>query len=221
MRYKVVIFDWDGTLMDSTPKIVACMQQAARNTGESVPEADAVKQIIGLSLAKAVEVLFGIQDRGRIEALVEQYKTVFIHHDQTPSPMFDGAQALLSKLREKGHALAVATGKARRGLERAWSQTDTRDYFIASRCADEAESKPHPDMLEQLLAHFGVSVSEAVMVGDTSHDMGMAEAIGMDRIAMTHGAHSLQQLIRFSPVAICDDLQSLGDFLINLPEVQN
>ncbi len=150
-KYKLVIFDWDGTLMDSAAKIVSCMQHAAQQCDMPIPTYEEVGHIIGISLKPAIKQLFNIDDDELAERLVAAYKEAFVTRDTTPCPLFDGVERLLSNLKETGCTLAVATGKARRGLDRAWAQTGTGRFFSASRTADEAESKPSPDMLLQLL----------------------------------------------------------------------
>ncbi len=213
-RYKVVIFDWDGTLMDSAAKIINCMQTAAAHCDMPIPSADEVGHIIGISLKPAIKQLFGISDDGLAERLVLAYKEAFLAKDTTPCPLFDGVEAMLANLTELGCTLAVATGKARRGLDRAWKQTNTGHYFTASRTADEAESKPSPDMLLQLLAELGVSAGDAVMIGDTTYDMQMAKAIGMDRIGVSYGVHAQVHLEALHPKTIVHSITELEAALL-------
>ena len=212
--YKLIIFDWDGTLMDSVAKIVECMQQAAVECDMQVPSAEQVGNIIGISLHPAVAQLFGIEDSEQIEAIVTAYKQAYIAKDQNPCPMFAGATGLLNALHTNGQQLAVATGKARRGLNRAWEHTATGDYFVASRTACEAQSKPSSDMLEQLLAETGFGVHEAVMIGDTVYDMQMAQQLGMDRIGVTYGVHDAERLQAHLPVAVVDSVPELQHYLM-------
>ncbi len=176
-KYKLVIFDWDGTLMDSAAKIVSCMQHAAQQCDVPIPTYEEVGHIIGISLKPAIKQLFNIEDDELAERLVAAYKEAFVTRDTTPCPLFDGVERLLSNLKETGCTLAVATGKARRGLDRAWAQTGTGRFFSASRTADEAESKPSPDMLLQLLDELSVKIEDAVMIGDTTYDMQMAKTM--------------------------------------------
>jgi phosphoglycolate phosphatase len=203
IRYQCIIFDWDGTVMDSANKIVNTMQIAARMSNITVPSYAEVAHIIGISLKPAIAQLFGLVDEAKIDEITANYKTAFIEHDQTPCPLFAGAQELLSHLHPHTR-LAVATGKARRGLQRAWDNSATGHYFIDSCCADEAKSKPHPDMLEQILARQGLSAKQCLMVGDTSYDMQMAKAIGMDRIGVNYGVHSVEQIQVHQPLAIIE-----------------
>ena len=188
--------------MDSAAKIVNCMQLAARQCEVAIPPAEAVGGIIGISLRPAIQKLFNITDEALTDRLFEAYKNAFIEQDQTPSPMFNGTEQMLTSLKNSGRTLAVATGKARRGLDRAWKNTDTGHYFSFSRCADDAESKPSPDMILQLLAEAGVDKSDAVMIGDTTFDMQMAQDAGIARIGVSYGVHAQVHLERFAPLAI-------------------
>ncbi|MBU2976708.1 HAD-IA family hydrolase [Alteromonas sp. C1M14] len=218
--YKFVIFDWDGTLMDSAAKIAHCMQLAAKRCDVGVPTFEQVGQIIGISLRPAIQTLFQITDDTLTDKLVEAYKTVFLQQDQTPSPLFPGVHDLLTALGDDNRILAVATGKARRGLERAWDNTQTRAYFTYSRTADDAESKPSPDMILQLLAEAKVSPEEAVMVGDTTFDMQMARDAGIDRIGVSYGVHGQVHLERFAPVALVHSVYELERFLLGAASSQ-
>ncbi|MEQ3640089.1 MAG: HAD-IA family hydrolase [Alteromonas sp.] len=213
-RYKLVIFDWDGTVMDSADKIVNCMQIAAKQCSMPIPSRDEVGHIIGISLKPAIKQLFGIDDDALAEQLVLAYKEAFVAKDTTPCPLFDGAEALFNALKESGCTLAVATGKARRGLDRAWKQTDTGSFFSASRTADEAESKPSPDMLLQLIDELAIPASDAVMIGDTTYDMQMAKSIGMDRIGVSYGVHAQVHLEALQPKVIVHSIAELQHYLL-------
>jgi len=217
--YKLVIFDWDGTLMDSAGKIVSCMQHAAHAANMIVPTAEAVRHIIGISLKPAIAQLFELDvshsaQEKKVDEIVAAYKNVYLEVDTTPCPMFEGAVDMLDTLKSAEAKMAVATGKARRGLQRAWDNTDTAHFFIDSRCADEAESKPSPDMLKQLLKANDVGASEAVMIGDTTYDMLMAEQLGMDRVAVTYGVHEREALKGHNPVYVADTVESLAGYLL-------
>lgn len=208
-RYKLVIFDWDGTLMDSADKIVNCMQLAAKQCDMPIPTYEEVGHIIGISLKPAIMQLFSITDSELGDRLVQAYKEAFVSVDVTPCPLFPDVEKLLSSLKTVGCTLAVATGKARRGLDRAWKQTNTGGFFSASRTADEAQSKPSPDMLLQLLDELGFEASDAVMIGDTTYDMQMAKTIGMDRIGVSYGVHAQVHLEAFEPVALVHSIKEL------------
>jgi phosphoglycolate phosphatase len=211
MRYSHIIFDWDGTVMDSAAKIVSCMQLAAKESMLPIPSSQAVRHIIGISLGPAISQLFNIS---LVEAdkVATHYKRIFLEVDQTPSPLFTGAINTLQQL-QANHVLGVATGKARRGLERAWKHTDTKQYFDASRCADEAQSKPSPDMLIQLIEHWQVEPESVLMVGDTVYDLQMAETIGMPRLGVSYGVHDSEALLLHSPIAIVDEFKHILDYI--------
>jgi phosphoglycolate phosphatase len=208
-KVSLVVFDWDGTVMDSIGRIVSSMQAAARHSDLVVPSDFAVKQIIGLSLDPALDVLFpGVTADKRLQ-LFTHYRDHYVIHDTTPTPLFDGVEQVLQQLKAQNVLLAVATGKARKGLQRMFDETGLAKYFDTSRCADEAQSKPHPDMLQQILLELDIKAEHAIMVGDTSHDMKMAQAIAMPRIGVTHGVHGRDVLSQFAPKAIIDTIPEL------------
>jgi phosphoglycolate phosphatase len=211
MKFKYIIFDWDGTVMDSAAKIVSCMQQAAVLGDMPVPSKEAVEHIIGISLQPAIKQLFNVDDK-KADELKEHYKTVFIKQDTTPCPLFAHAESTLDFLSKRAR-LAVATGKARRGLERAFDASATRHYFDHSRCADEAESKPSSDMLIQIIEQWQVNADEVLMVGDTIYDMQMAENIGMHRVAVSYGVHHSDALSVHKPLRIIDCFSELQEFV--------
>ncbi|MGL6624899.1 HAD-IA family hydrolase [Aeromonas jandaei] len=216
---RLAIFDWDGTLMDSVGRIVACVQGAARDCELAVPAPPQIRQIIGLSLDVAMSRLFPLRsdsgtaiDERQIAMLIDCYRHHYLH-DATPSPLFAGAGELLHDWRSRGLQLVVATGKSRRGLDRVLDETGLRPLFMTSRGADEANSKPDPLMLEQILDELGLSPRQAVMVGDSVHDMAMAEAIAMPRIGVTWGVDSRDALSRYEPVAVVDSMTILRSLL--------
>lgn len=202
-----IIFDWDGTLMDSANKIVKCMQGAALISDLPIPSADEVKSLIGISLVPAIKILFKVEDT-QAERVKQHYKQIFINEDKTACQMFPDAVKVLNVLSRK-YTLGIATGKARRGLQRALANTQCEHLFDASRTADDAESKPSSDMLNQLLAHWNIKAENAIMVGDTRYDMQMAENIGMQRIGVSFGAHPKSQLLEHTPIDVVDHLTSL------------
>ncbi|GGX81383.1 hydrolase [Litchfieldella qijiaojingensis] len=214
MRYRLVIFDWDGTLMDSESRIVTCMQAAARDVGWGELSRESVRDIIGLGLPEAIARLCpGIAD-DQARMLRERYAHHFVSADQQPMSFFPGVEAGVARLRQNPDIrLAVATGKSRRGLERVFAANGSGDWFHASRTADETRSKPHPQMLEELLAELDVEVGEAVMVGDTEYDLDMARALGMDRAAVTYGVHTVERLERSQPVFVAGSFAELIDWL--------
>lgn len=211
--YKLLIFDWDGTIIDSAARIISSMQAAARDCQLSEPSDDAVRNIIGLGLPEAIQQIFPEIDAHGIEQMRQQYSESFIAADNIPSPLFDGVREGLGRMRDRGIAMAVATGKSRKGLDRALGQTDLASVFIGSRCADETTSKPDPHMLAELLQETGLEPHEAVIIGDTEYDLEMGQRIGMDVIAVTYGAHHAERLKKYNPVFIADNFSALEQWL--------
>jgi phosphoglycolate phosphatase len=211
-RYDLLIFDWDGTLMDSAGTIVACIQQASADLGWVVPSREAASHIIGLGLKEAVETLFPNKTESEHPALVERYRYHYLSQDHEIR-LFDGARELIQELHQGGHLLAVATGKARRGLDRAFGHSGLEPYFHASRTADETFSKPHPAMIEELLDELMVAPDRALMIGDTSHDLEMARNAGIDALAAGYGAHPAETLAEYPTVALCGSFADLADWL--------
>ncbi|WP_280546743.1 MULTISPECIES: HAD-IA family hydrolase [unclassified Halomonas] len=214
MRYRLAIFDWDGTLMDSIARIVSSMQAASREAGWGELEAEAVRNIIGLGLPEAIASLCPGIDAERGELLRARYAHHFVEGDTGPMRFYPGVEAGLVGLRGRaGQRLAVATGKSRRGLDRIFRESDSGGWFHASRTADETLSKPHPRMLEELLVELDVAVGEAVMIGDTEYDLEMARALGMDRVAVTWGVHAPARLAASRPVFTAEAVPDLFDWL--------
>ena len=200
----LIVFDWDGTLMDSETKIVRCVQGAARDTGIADPGAGAIRHIIGLGLQEAMQALFPAETALQHQQLIERYRAHFLELDDTAMPLFPGVAEGLAALADQGYLLAVATGKSRRGLERVFDDTGTRNLFVASRCADEAFSKPHPRMLEDVLEATGVMPQRAIMVGDTVYDMQMAGNARVAGLAVSYGVHTRASLLEQGALACLD-----------------
>ena len=208
-RYDLIVFDWDGTLMDSERKIVRCMSAAAADLGLADPGADAIRQIIGLGLDEAMGELFPQAPAALRQRLTLRYREHFLSLDQTDMPLFPGVEEGLPRLAQEGFLLAVATGKARRGLNRVLDETGTRRYFAATRCADESFSKPHPGMLEDILGQTGVPRDRALMVGDTTYDMLMARNAGIAALAVSYGVHRRAQLLECAPLGCVDSFAEI------------
>ena len=216
--YQVYIFDWDGTLMDSVARIVSSIQACAKLAKLPVPDFDTAKSIIGLSLPEAFAQLFPdhisqgqahIDGKPLSELLTIEYKQQFRELNQTPCLMFDHAETLLQTLKAQDKVLAVATGKSRRGLELMWQTSGTEQYFTTARCSDEAESKPSPDMLNQLLAELEVEPEQVVMIGDSCFDMEMAQRAGVDRVAVTYGVENAERLSQYQPKYTFDSVAEM------------
>lgn len=211
-RFELLIFDWDGTLMDSAGHIVASIQAACADMDLPIPSADAARHVIGLGLREALEYLFPALPEAQHPQLADHYRRHFLGQDHE-IPLFTGARELIEELHAAGFQLAVATGKARRGLARAFSHTGLEPYFHASRTADETFSKPHPAMIEELLDELMVKPEHALMIGDTSHDLEMARNAGISSLAAGYGAHPPETLGSYAPLAICHDFAELAHWL--------
>jgi len=207
---RLVVFDWDGTLADSTGRIVTAFQEALASVDHpSLPD-EAIRGIIGLSLANAIAELFPEADDAFREALAQAYHRCYFANE-TPVALYPEATALLEALGEAGCLLAVATGKSRRGLDRALAQTGTADYFHHTLTAEETRSKPHPDMLEGILDFTGSRPEETWMVGDTDFDLLMARNAGTHAIGITHGAHPRERLAAAQPDWLIERLAQLHE----------
>lgn len=212
--YDLLIFDWDATLVDSAGDIVACMQQVINELGLPRLPDESIRNIIGLGLSEAILALYP----GTIATQVQQIRECYSHHFSNgrygQPRFFSGAREVLYELHAAGYKLAVATGKSRRGLDRVLTGLDCADLFHASRCADETRSKPHPQMLNELLQEFNLEPHQAVMIGDTEYDLGMAKAANMDRIAVSYGAHELERLLCYEPRFVAHNIEQLKQWLL-------
>ena len=212
-QYQLVIFDWDGTIMNSEARIVSSIQIAAERCGFPVLSAHESKQIIGLSLDKAILGLYPDASKEQIQSMADAYSQSFLEESQVQMEPFDGAESMLLGLKMSGVKTAIATGKSRRGLDQILLECGFGGYFNMTRTPFESASKPDPLMLTQILAELDVPVEEALMVGDTTFDLEMAAKIDMDRVAMSYGVHAKHQLDDHSPLAHFDDMQALHAWL--------
>lgn len=212
MRYSLIVFDWDGTLMDSAALIAQCVQQAAIDLGLAPPSLERARYIIGLGLADALaQALPDLPPERRAE-MAERYRVHYLMRDSAVR-LFAGAAELLSDLAQRGHLLAIATGKSRTGLTRALATSGLADLFYASRTSDECYGKPHPQMLEELMIECGASPEATLMIGDTSHDLQMAANAGVASVAVSHGAHPRAALLAANPLYCAADLAELHTWL--------
>ncbi len=211
--HDLIVFDWDGTLMDSAARIVRCFENAFADAGVTSPGAAAIRHIIGLGLTEAATALMP-NDTAEARALVVQrYREHFLSPDGADSELFPGVRAGLEDLSKRGYLLAVATGKSRRGLTRVLTETALAELFVVTRCADEAPSKPHPQMLHDILTHTGMEPRQALMVGDTVYDLEMARNAGMASLAVTYGAHDPALLAQYDPLACLDSFTEVHRWL--------
>lgn len=211
-RYDLIVFDWDGTLFDSTALIVRAIQAACRDLGAPVPSDEAAAHVIGLGLQDALQHAVPDLPVDLYPELGRRYRQhYFASHDQVT--LFAGVPELLAGLRERNHWLAVATGKNRHGLNEALRISGLADSFDATRTADETRSKPHPQMLQELMREFGTDPERTLMIGDTTHDLQLAANAGTDAVAVAYGAHPPEQLGDLRPLTIAHSVPELQDWL--------
>lgn len=215
MQHKLIVFDWDGTLMDSEARIVACMQGAITDLDMPARTVDEIRNIIGLGLRESVATLFHDLGESDYQVLVDRYRYHFLVGDKTPSLLFDGVVELLTRLEERGHFLAVATGKGRLGLDKVLAETRLKTFFHATKCADESFSKPHPQMLLDIMNELGIDAKDTIMIGDTEYDMQMANNAGTAALAVSYGVHDKQRLLDCQPLACIDSVTELSHWLLN------
>jgi len=212
--YRLLIFDWDGTLVDSIGRIVDSMRLAAAAC--ELPRRDdaSIKGIIGLGLPEAIRELYPeLVEPGRAELFRRLYSEHYLALEVEPSSLFAGVADALAAFRAEGYQLAVATGKSRHGLQRVLVGYGWLDYFDITRCADETASKPDPLMLHEILAHCQVSPEQALMIGDSSFDLQMARRAGVDSVAVGYGAQPLDVLRKHGPRLAIDDFAELRAWL--------
>ena len=212
--YELIIFDWDGTLMDSERKIVNCFRKAVADIELVYPGDAAVRNIIGLGLKEALDVLLPSYNESIRKQVVDRYREHFLYLDETDMSLFAGVEEGLQQLKQQNYSLAIATGKARIGLDKVLQQTRLGKYFVSSRCADEALSKPHPRMVLEILEETGISASKAVVVGDTSYDIQMAHNAKTDVLAVCYGVHDREDLMTEQPLGCVNDFNSVINWLI-------
>jgi len=211
-RFRFVVFDWDGTLADSTALIAAAIQQACHDIGEPVPDDTTARYVIGLGLADALaHVAPGLAPE-RHRDLAIRYRHHYLSGDPQ-IPLFAGAREMLDELNAAGLLLGVATGKTRVGLNRALEQQGIADRFVATRCADEGFPKPNPDMLLHLMDRVGAEPRETLMIGDTTHDLDLARNAGVAAVAVSYGAHAPAGLAQCGPLALLDSIKELRRWL--------
>lgn len=210
--YDLIVFDWDGTVMDSTALIAGSIQAACRDVGLPEPTDVVARYVIGLGLDEALRYAVPDLKESRRGELVERYRHHFLAQDESVA-LFDGARQTIAGLHAAGSLLAVATGKSEQGLKRAMQTSGMKSYFYATRTADKTLSKPNPAMLLEIMDELGVVARRALMVGDTTHDLQMAHNAGVDAIGMTHGAHPADQLRELNPLMLANNFFELQVWL--------
>jgi phosphoglycolate phosphatase len=212
-KFELLVFDWDGTLMDSTAAIAESLQAACAELGVTVPGNERARHVIGLGLSDALAHAVPDLPPGEYPRLLELYRRHFLLRD-SGTTLFPGAADMIRELHNRGFLLAVATGKSRRGLDRALSETGLASFFHTTRCADEGFPKPHPDMLETVMDTLAAERESTLMIGDTTHDLEMARAAGVAAVAVTYGAHDREALAACAPVVLIDEIQRLRNWLL-------
>lgn len=212
MRYELIVFDWDGTLIDSAGAIVASMQAACRDLGLPEPTRERASHVIGLGLRDSLAYVAPDLPESDYGRMVERYRFHFINRDAS-LPLFAGAREMLEELESRGHVLAIATGKSHAGLQRALEQTGIKRHFAATRCADRCAPKPAPDMLHELISELAGTHQSTLMIGDTSHDLQMAANAGVAAVAVAYGAHPREKLEPFAPLALAGGMGELRQWL--------
>ncbi|SPE29906.1 putative hydrolase, haloacid dehalogenase (HAD) superfamily [Burkholderiales bacterium] len=212
-RYQVLVFDWDGTLVDSTTQIAEAILRAAADIGTPVPDRAQASLVIGLGLAQALARVVPDLPPERIPEFAARYRAHYQYSEQHIR-LFDGALAMLDTLRERGVPLAIATGKTHAGLARALQSARLEEHFATVRCADQTQPKPHPAMLQELAIEFAVDPADMLMIGDTAHDLQMAGSAGVAAVGVSYGAHPRAELERLQPLAIFDTLPALQRWLL-------
>ena len=213
-RFDLIAFDWDGTLFDSTAIIVRCIQAAVRDVGGTVPTDKEAAYVIGMGLMQALAHAAPDVPPERYAELGNRYRFHYIQH-QDDLVLFDGVLPLLNDLRERGHLLAVATGKSRRGLDEALHTVQLKGVFDGSRTADQTAGKPHPLMLQELMAEFDVAPERLLMIGDTTHDLQMAVNAGCASVGVSYGAHEPDAFHALHPQCVVHSVPELHDWLLH------
>lgn len=217
----LLIFDWDGTLINSIDKIVNSMQKSIEDTGLEGRTRNQIEDIIGLGMNEASAQLYPKASDDERADLIERYAAHFIHADRVPCSFFDGSLKLIDQARSNGHQTAVATGKSRRGLTRVLASTGLAGLFDSTRCADETASKPDPLMLNELLEELNCQPADAVMIGDTEFDLEMAQRAGLRSIGVAFGVHSRERLQRWDPIFVAESHNEISEWLDSQPAATN
>ena len=212
-RFKLVVFDWDGTLMDSEAQITQSLANVIAELALAERSTHELRNVIGLGLPEAIRQLYPDEGEVIVEKFAAGYRQHFLAGNQNRSVLFDGALAVIKRLHADGYLLAVATGKSRRGLDRSLADTDSGDYFHMTRCADETFSKPHPQMLLEIMDVLDVAPEQTVMIGDTEYDLEMASQAGTASLGVTYGVHAVERLQAHRPLACLDDISEVGELL--------
>ena len=211
-RFDLIAFDWDGTLFDSTQIIVRCIQAAVKDVGGAVPTDEAASYVIGMALMQALAHAAPDVPPEKYPELGNRYRFHYLQHQDDLS-LFEGVLPMLADLRDAGHLLTVATGKSRRGLDEVLHSKDLKGVFDGSRTADQTAGKPHPLMLQELMAEFDVPPERVLMIGDTTHDLQMALNAGCASVGVSYGAHEPDAFHQLNPLTVVHSVRELHDWL--------
>ncbi|MCX4029430.1 HAD-IA family hydrolase [Endozoicomonas sp. SM1973] len=214
-HYSLIVFDWDGTLVNSISRIVHSLKAAAEASQLPILTEEAYEDVIGLGMPEATMKLYP-EHANSHEQFRNQYRESYLIAEAKPAPLYSGVEQGLILLKQAGYRLAVATGKSRRGLNRMLNQRAWHDLFEVTRCADETRSKPDPLMLTEILDETQLTAEQVLMVGDSEYDVAMAAAINIDRVAVTYGVHAKQRLLDHSPIKCVDQFQELVNWLVDI-----
>jgi len=216
-QYPLLVFDWDGTLVDSIKRIVTSLQFASKQTLAVTVSESQAKDVIGLGLSEAIAKLHPELDEqlhfDELNKVADVYRQHYLYENTVAAPLFAGVNELLDSLRDDGYTLAISTGKSRIGLEQSINQHQLADYFATTRCAGENKSKPHPEMLHEILNELNFSAAQSLMIGDSTHDLKMAKNANMQCIGVTHGVHDAATLEKHKPLACLTNITELSDYL--------
>jgi phosphoglycolate phosphatase len=211
-RFDLIVFDWDGTLYDSTAFIARCIQASCADLALPVPSVQDASYVIGMGLTEALQHAAPGLAPERYPELSARYKHHYVAR-QNDLSLFEGTLPMLHALRERQHSLAIATGKTRRGLDEVLHTVQLKGLFDATRTADETRSKPHPQMLQELMAEVGIAPERTLMIGDTTHDLQMARLAGVPSVGVSYGAHEPASFAAFEPLHIVHSVAELDHWL--------
>lgn len=211
--FELIVFDWDGTLMDSHQRILDCLKAAADDCDAEQLSDDTFSNVIGLGLKEATQSLYPDFSAHEVNTYSDRYRYHYLVENSTHSPLFKGARDVLQTLKDNGYWMAVATGKGRQGLDLVLDESDLRSFFLSTRCASETFSKPHPRMLEEIMHELAIEPEQTLMIGDTEYDMELAQNAGTHSLAVSYGVHSLDRLLKHNPLGHINQIHELPEWL--------
>ncbi|MCW8830470.1 MAG: HAD-IA family hydrolase [Gammaproteobacteria bacterium] len=213
--YSLLVFDWDGTLVDSIEQITTSLQAASKMIFSEQVTEEAARSVIGLGLQEAVERLHPDKPQTLTTKMADAYRHHYLNENRVPAHLFDGVIDMLDELLDRGFTMAIATGKSRIGLEHSLTEYPVSHYFTTTRCASDNRSKPHPEMLLSILDETRTEPSQTLMIGDSEHDLMMAKNANVDAVAVSHGAHTGDRLLQHKPLLCLDRVAELSNVLLH------